>query len=236
MLCVVCMCTSLFTWQHSPWVGLVRVGRLSSYTLHWSGRIEDCVVLDAILSAGYKPKVIVVKINPSIPPPLKFSIINKALKTNEEDTGPKFDSEGVRQPEKPKSNKTERFYWKGGPYYSCSLSYASHVAAKYHYVALQLDWAFAVYIDEQYLSAFNNVLTDDWSVYWNGFYGRTDRFKCIGFRTTYAHGDPFNEAQMAINYPEVEQWFFELNPSERKRKVAEFMDSVQHTLKYSLSY
>ena len=81
----------------------------------------DCNIMDAVLAAGFRPKVVVMEVNVGWPPPVRFSLSAAA----------NYDSE------------------KRGFMYGCSLSYQADLMAGYGYTLLQLDWNNALYVQRE---------------------------------------------------------------------------------------
>jgi hypothetical protein len=76
----------------------------------------DGVILDTVLSLGYRPKVLQMEVNPEIPPPIRFSVLyDPAYRW--------ADAEG-----------------KSGGFYGVSAAYAAEAAKPYDYVPVHLDF------------------------------------------------------------------------------------------------
>ena len=95
----------------------------------------DCEIMEAVLSAGYNPELIVIETNPAYPPPISF---------------------GLRF-----GTHAKRFFHAGGAHhilYGCSLSHANAIAAKHGYTLLQFVIEDAYFVRTSAISKFGNAV------------------------------------------------------------------------------
>ena len=137
----------------------------------------DCYVMQAILDAGIRPKVIIMETNVNFPPHIRFAMF-PGYEEASDDKGPlsqiPFDSE------------------KRGHIYGCSLGYQVHdtmhpAGYEIHY----MDWNNAMYVDTIGMSpkqkAFEDLYTDVREWYNYGYWNRSDRDEVFGSNREIKH-------------------------------------------------
>ena len=108
--------------------------------------IQYCGALESILSLS-SPKVLVVEFNPLFPPPISFESRAEYHFTE------KFDVKDT---------------WVG-----CSISKINHVAQKYGYRLLQIDFNDATLVKEKYLNLFGSIPHDTQTLWTIGYYNQS---------------------------------------------------------------
>jgi len=84
----------------------------------------DLLVIESILKAGFRPKLITMEINEKIPPPLYFTV--------------RYDDD---------------WYWQGDHFYGCSATAAAETVKPYGYVLSSIEYNNAFFIDESVASS-----------------------------------------------------------------------------------
>lgn len=105
----------------------------------------DLDVLMAILSAGFRPKVITLEINEKIPPGIYFKVLY-----------------------------SDEFKWAGDHFYGCSLHAAAEDVVPYGYVLYALEFNNAVFVRKDFLGS-DHVSVSPSEAWFNGYFYRADR-------------------------------------------------------------
>jgi hypothetical protein len=111
---------------------------IDSYDLH---------VVDKLMEAGYRPKIISMEVNEKIPPPIYFTV--------------DYDPE---------------HYWKEDHFFGCSITAAASVVLPKGYILNALEYNNAVFVREDIATA-NTKCIQPQEAYDNGYRNRTDRKK-----------------------------------------------------------
>lgn len=105
----------------------------------------DLDVIDAMLSGGFRPKIISMEINEKIPPTIFFSV-----------------------------NYDDGHYWKGDHFFGCSLAAAAKVVRPYGYILESLQYNNAIFVRSDLgLNIFQDLNVV--SAYESGYKNRIDR-------------------------------------------------------------
>lgn len=125
----------------------------------------DCVVMQAVMDAGYRPKLVLVEVNEKVPPPVRFAMRLKPT------------------PETPKPT----YRWQLDHAYGCSLDAMSDVMGAFGYHLLHMDWDVAFFVPTCVCDAFGDVPHDTCRAYDAGYRKRAGRSRAYPHNWDVSH-------------------------------------------------